>query len=128
MPASVDRDKLINTIMKKARVDGLNMETTLDLMPLSNDKGSPEVRKLTAIWERHMDRFTGFKEEYRQLYLEPKVEGMGTYARHIPNTIAFGIQAPWQSDQCHQTNEHAAVSDLVQWKEIIKDYILEFSR
>ena len=100
---------------------------TLNLAPLSVDKNSEEVRKLTAIWERHIDKFTGFNEEYRQLHLKPKAVGVGTYARHIPNTIAFGIQAPWHTDQCHQANEHVAVSDFLQWIAIIKEFITEFT-
>ena len=67
-----------------------------------------------------MDRFTGFREEYRDLHAEPKAVGVGTYARHIPNAIAFGIKAPWQADQCHQANEHAAVTDYLQWIQIMK--------
>ena len=89
---------------------------------------SKEVRKLTYIWERHMDKFAGFKEEYRRIHTEPKAVGVGTYARHIPNTIAFGIQAPWQTDQCHQADEHVAVKDFQQWIEIIKEYITEFTK
>jgi succinyl-diaminopimelate desuccinylase len=30
----------------------------------------------------------------------------------MPNTIAFGIQAPWQEDQCHQANECRALQDF----------------
>ena len=55
---------------------------------------------------------------------EPKAVGVGTYARHIPNAIAFGIQAPWQADQCHQANEHAAVTDYLQWIQIMKESIM----
>ena len=71
-----------------------------------------------------MDRFTGFREEYRDLHAEPKAAGVGTYARHIPNAIAFGIQAPWQIDQCHQANEHAAVTDYLQWIQIMKESMM----
>ena len=43
---------------------------------------------------------------------KPYTIGGGTYARHMPNTIAFGIQTPWQEDQCHQANECRAVRDF----------------
>ena len=127
IPASADADTLIKTIENKAAEYGLKTEVTLNLAPLLIPKDSEEVRKLTDIWKRHMDKFTGFKEEYRKVHTEPKAVGVGTYARHIPNTVAFGIQAPWQDDQCHQTNEHAAVNDFLQWVEIIKEFILNFS-
>ena len=78
---------------------------------------------LTDIWKSHMDKFTEFKEEYREQYTEAIAIGGGTYARHIPNTIAFGPQAPWHEDQCHQANESLAVSDFLQWVEILREFI-----
>jgi len=126
VPASTTCNDLINKIKNMASGYGLETEVTLNLPPLMKDRNSPEVRALTDIWERHMDQFTGFKEEYRKLHLQPKAVGVGTYARHIPNTIAFGIQAPWHTDQCHQANEHVAVSDFMLWITIIKDFIEAF--
>jgi succinyl-diaminopimelate desuccinylase len=128
VPASMDCNDLINKIEKMASGYGLETEVTLNLAPLLKDRNSPEVRVLSDIWERHMDQFTGFKEEYRKLHLQPKAVGVGTYARHIPNTIAFGIQAPWQTDQCHQANEHVTVNDFMQWTAIIKEYIEAFCK
>ena len=128
VPASTDCNDLINKIKEMASGYGLETEVTLHLPPLLKDRKSPEVRVLTDIWERYMDQFTGFKEEYRKLHLQPKAVGVGTYARHIPNTIAFGIQAPWQTDQCHQANEHVAVSDFLLWTAIIKDFIEAFCK
>lgn len=127
VPASLDCNGLINKIKERASMYGLNSEVTLNLAPLLINKESEEVKKLTAIWERHMDKFAGFKEEYRQVHVNPKAVGVGTYARHIPNTIAFGIQAPWQTDQCHQANENVAVCDFMQWVAIVKEFILNNS-
>ncbi len=126
IPASIDADELIKNITDQAAAYGLNTEITLNLAPMLVDSDSKEVVKLADIWQRHMDRFAGFKEEYRSLYVHPTAAGVGTYARHIPNTIAFGIQAPWQVDQCHQVNEHVAVSDFEQWIAVLKEYISEF--
>ena len=36
---------------------------------------------------------------------EPIAVGGGTYARAMPNIVAFGPQLPWNPDQCHQANE-----------------------
>ena len=87
------------------------------------DKDSSSIQGLTKIWNKHMDKFSGFKEEYREQFNEAMAIGGGTYARHIPNTVAFGVQTPWQEDQCHQANEHIAVDDFLQWVEIIKEFI-----
>ena len=128
IPATADSPEIIRKVEAMASGYGLRTEVSLNLEPLMVDKASKEVRKLTYIWERHMDKFAGFKEEYRRIHTEPKAVGVGTYARHIPNTIAFGIQAPWQTDQCHQADEHVAVKDFQQWIEIIKEYITEFTK
>ena len=128
IPWDADRDALIGNLTKKASEYGLETLVTLNLPPFLKDKNSPEVGILTDIWKRHMDQFTGFMEAYRETHAEPKVVGVGTYSRHIPNTIAFGIQPPWHVDQCHQANEHVAVTDYLQWIEIIKEYIMEAGR
>ncbi len=125
IPWDADHDTVTENLTKKASEYGLETQVTLDLPPLLKDKNSPAVRIMTDIWKRHMDQFTGFREEFRDIHSEPKVVGVGTYSRHIPNTIAFGIQAPWQIDQCHQANEHVAVTDYLQWIQIIKEYITE---
>ena len=125
VPCDADNDSVTDNLAKKASEYGLETEVTLDMPPFLKDKNSPQVRALADIWKRHMDSFTGFKEEYRHIHAEPKVVGMGTYSRHIPNTIAFGIQAPWQDDQCHQANEHVTVTDFLQWIQMIKEFITE---
>lgn len=124
VPAEANADVLIKNIEEKALEYGLQTEVTLNLEPLLIPKDSEEIRNLTDIWERHMDQFSGFQEEYRTIHIEPKAVGVGTYARHIPNTVAFGIQAPWQIDQCHQTNEHVTVNDFLQWVEILREFIM----
>ena len=123
IPYGKNHDKITENLTKKADEYGLSAEVTLDLPPFFEDRNSKGVRILTGIWKRHIDKFTGFKEAFRDVHTEPKVVGVGTYARHIPNTIAFGIQAPWQTDQCHQANEHVSVNDFLQWIQIIKEYI-----
>ncbi|MBQ9606321.1 MAG: hypothetical protein IJV16_04020, partial [Lachnospiraceae bacterium] len=128
IPYGMDHDEVIEKLTRKADEYRLRAEVTLNLPPFLEDKNTKEVRILTDIWKRHIDKFTGFKEEYRDMHTEPKVVGVGTYARHIPNTIAFGIQAPWQTDQCHQANEHVTVTDFLQWIQIIREYILEVGK
>jgi succinyl-diaminopimelate desuccinylase len=59
-----------------------------------------------------MPSYSGYNPEYLSVYTDPIAIGGGTYARHMPNTIAFGIQTPWQEDQCHQANESRPLSDF----------------
>lgn len=125
VPYSVDLDAVIGSLREKAAEYGLTVQIDERMDSIYMNKDSSDIKKLTRIWEEHMDRFTGFKEEYREKYTEAIAVGGGTYARHIPNTVAFGVQAPWHTDQCHQANESAAVSDFLQWVQIIKKVILE---
>ena len=123
IPYDIEQDFFIEKLTKKASEYGLETKVTINMHPLLKDKNSPEVNMLTDIWKRHIDKFAGFKEEYRDIHTAPKTVGVGTYARHIPNTIAFGIQAPWQTDQCHQANEHVSVTDYLQWIQIMKEFM-----
>ena len=125
IPCDADNGRVTDSLAEKASEYGLETQVTLDMPPFLKDKNSPQVRALTEIWKRHMDGFTGFKEEYRDIHAEPKVVGVGTYSRHIPDTIAFGIQAPWHTDQCHQADEHAAVTDFMLWIRMIREFIME---
>ena len=123
VPYSVKLKNVIDNLTKKALEYGFTTEVINAMDALYMDKDSSSIQGLTKIWNKHMDKFTGFKEEYREQFNEAIAIGGGTYARHIPNTVAFGVQTPWQEDQCHQANEHIAVDDFLQWVEIIKEFI-----
>ena len=91
---------------------GLTCKTVSKMDPICKDKDSKEVKILTDIWKENMSKYYGFEESFTEKYSEPLAIGGGTYARHIPNTIAFGLQAPWQEDVCHQANESRRLSDF----------------
>jgi succinyl-diaminopimelate desuccinylase len=93
------------------------------MAPLYKEKDTPEIRMLTSVWDRYMDRYDGFMDEYKGLYREPLAIGGGTYARHMPNTIAFGMQAPWQQDQCHQANERRKLTDFETDIDVLREAI-----
>lgn len=126
VPFSFSMQEAFDNLKAKAEEYGLQAAIDSAMESIYKDKDSASIRKLTSIWESHMDKFTGFKEEYRKQYTEAVAIGGGTYARHIPNTVAFGVQTPWSEDQCHQANECIPVSDFIQWKEIIKEYIGQY--
>ena len=105
-------DSITSFIAMKAAHYGLSAEITNQMAPLYKAKDLPEIAVLTEIWKENMPSYSGFRPEYLDTYTEPIAIGGGTYARHMPNTIAFGIQTPWQEDQCHQANESRALSDF----------------
>lgn len=106
---------------------GLNCKTTSSMASLFKDKNAPEIKILTDVWKDNMSKYSGFEESFLTKYSEPLAIGGGTYARHIANTIAFGLQAPWQEDVCHQANESRRLSDFEADIDVLTDAIKKLS-
>ncbi len=111
-PVSYKMSDIVAKLSSTAEAYGLTVEVLNQMDPLYKSKDLPQIALLTEIWKSNMPSYSGYKPEYLSEYTEPIAIGGGTYARHMPNTIAFGIQAPWQEDQCHQANECRALSDF----------------
>lgn len=126
-PVTCDLDKLMNDISICCGKYGLSVEKLSHMAPLFKDKDTKEIKVLTEVWEANMDKYDGFKEEYRELYTKPLAIGGGTYARHMPNTIAFGVQTPWQEDQCHQADEHMSINDFEANIKVLMDAIVKLA-
>jgi len=111
-PVTYKMTDIVAKLTSTAETYGLTVEVLNQMDPLYKSKDLPQIALLTEIWKSNMPSYSGYKPEYLSEYTEPIAIGGGTYARHMPNTIAFGIQAPWQEDQCHQANECRALSDF----------------
>lgn len=111
-PVTYQMDDIVAKLSSSASAYGLKVEVLNQMDPLYKSKDLPQIALLTEIWKSNMPSYSGYKPEYLSEFTEPIAIGGGTYARHMPNTIAFGIQAPWQEDQCHQANECRALSDF----------------
>lgn len=111
-PVSYSMDAVTSHLAMKAAPYELTCEVINQMAPLYKSKDLPEISVLTDIWKDNMASYSGFKAEYLDAYTDPIAIGGGTYARHMPNTIAFGIQTPWQEDQCHQANECRSLKDF----------------
>lgn len=123
-PYTAKFENIMSSLKESASKYNLEVEVDGHMAPIYLDKNSDEIKMLTNIWENHMMNFSGYKEEFQIIHKDPIAIGGGTYARHLPNTVAFGIQAPWQEDQCHQADEHISIADfdelIVMLKEVIK--------
>ena len=127
-PVTYSMDDIASYIGSKASAYGLNCEITNKMNPLFKSKDLPEISLLTDIWKNNMSSYSGFKPEYLSEFTEPIAIGGGTYARHMPNTIAFGIQTPWQEDQCHQANECRALKDFETDIKVLTEAIVGLSK
>ena len=56
--------------------------------------------------------------------LEPLAIGGGTYARHMKNAVAFGIERPGEPSRAHMPDEYIPVSDLMEDTKAIADAII----
>lgn len=126
-PISYEMEDITKHLSSIAEKYGLSCKTISSMAPLYKDKNAPEIKILTEIWRSNMSKYSGFEESYIEKYSEPLSMGGGTYARHIPNTIAFGLQAPWQEDVCHQANESRRLSDFEADIDVLTDAIKKLS-
>ncbi|MEG0549356.1 MAG: dipeptidase PepV, partial [Coprobacillus sp.] len=44
---------------------------------------------------------------------KPQTIGGGTYAKSMPNCVAFGVQFPDTDNKIHQNNEEISIDDLL---------------
>jgi len=86
--------------------------------PLFKDKESRQISVLTEIYSNYRELFpySEDEKEKRAAAISEKAApiaiGGGTYARTMPNIVAFGPQLPWEKDQCHQANERILKESL----------------
>ncbi len=126
-PISAKKDDIMNALSANASKYNLTASVGAHMDPICTDKDSEAISILSNIWVKYMDKISNFKPEYKTTYAEPIAIGGGTYARHLDNIVAFGPQAPWNEDQCHQANEHMTVSDFETSEDITYEAIIKFS-
>lgn len=102
--------------------------------PLFKDKESKQISILTNIYDRYRTsfEFEAQDQEARDLSLaEPSSAiaiGGGTYARCMPNIVAFGPQLPWGEDSCHQANEMILKKNLYLLVPMYKEALEELGK
>ena len=126
-PVTANKDDIIAHFSSETAEYGLSISELTHMAPLYKEKDTPEIKALTEVWKNNIAGFDGFKEEYRIEWITPIATGGGTYARHLPNTIAFGIMCPWQEDQCHRADEHMSVNDFTANKKVLTEAITSLS-
>lgn len=105
-PVTVTEAEVISG-MQQALFEGAHLAVTRSMPGIMKDKEGPEIRKLTAIYEAA----TGADGT-------PVTTTGGTYARKMPNIIAFGPSFPGQKGIAHNKDEYMAVADLKKNMEI----------
>jgi len=116
-PVTISKDQILTKLEQGLAKGGFNIETINHMPPLYVEKDHKLVKTLMDVFNKK----TG-------LNLEPLSTGGGTYARSLPNILAFGPQFPEQTDLCHQANEYMEISYLIKNAQIIATAMYELAK
>ncbi len=117
-PITYKEKKLKKTLDASIRGTGIELTNWVCSPPLFFKPDHPLVKTLMNIYKE----YTGDDSA------KPITIGGGTYARTMPNAVAFGALFPGQEDTMHQRNENIAIDDLVKITEIYTAAIYELSK
>lgn len=115
-PVTFDREMIIGTIGNKINPYGMSIKSHSGLEPIYTDPQSDFVQTLLKV----------FNETTSQS-LSPVAIGGGTYARSMPNIVAFGPNFNVTDDVAHQAGEYMRIGDLFLCSTIYKNAIKELS-
>lgn len=93
-PVTADYEEITENIKKMCKKYGLYISSVSDLPPLYVQKDSVLVSTLLKVYR-----------EMTNDLRNPIAIGGGTYARTMPNLVAFGMNMPGDPEKAHQANE-----------------------
>lgn len=100
-PVTWDASELAEKIRKSLAGTGFSYEEQGQAQPLYRPKDDPLVQVLQKIYN-----------DYMGTDIEPIAIGGGTYARSVPNTVAFGPCFPGEESLAHQKGEYIPLKTL----------------
>lgn len=116
IPSSIS----IDAIIARCTAATLNSSFTIKVIerkePIHLDVNTPFCQDLMATYN-----------EYFNTQAEPMSISGGTYARALPNTVAFGALIPGKPLNAHQPNENVELSVIKDWMTIYGNAILRIA-
>ncbi len=82
--------------------------------PLVFDPQSKIVKRLLAVYQKATGKAA-----------KPAISGGGTYAKRLPNSIAFGMWFPGKPYPGHDVDEHVAVADLHRGVDVLLEALVD---
>lgn len=116
-PVTIEGSKIIDILTSKASENSMEISKTEPVKPLYYPPEHPVIQKLQKVYKEQ----TG--EEPKLLAI-----GGGTYAKAMPNIVAFGPIFPGKPDLDHQANEYIEVEDLLLNCKIYASAIYELAK
>lgn len=117
-PVTSNVYKLKKQLNSGIRSHQISISKWVHQKPLFYKPTHPLVQTLMSVYKAH----TGDEKA------KPLSIGGGTYARHLPNAVAFGALFPHSKDTMHQKDECLSVDDFIKMTEIFASAIYELSK
>lgn len=116
-PLSVTREDIENTLLPRLQTVGiLSGSKTKFVDGLFVPEDSELVSNLLTVYREFTDDYT-----------PPAKIGGGTYARKLPNAVAFGIELPDRPNVMHMPDEYIDIQDLILDTKILANAMLSLA-
>ena len=116
-PVTNKLDDMMNPFNDKIKGTGIKVEKFVHQEPLYFSPESPIIKKLQKVYTEQ----TG--EEAKLVSI-----GGGTYAKEMPNTVAFGPMFPGEPDTIHKKNEYITIDNLIKNAKIYAHALYELAK
>lgn len=116
-PVTSDKTDVVNRIRSTLRASGFSGKILEHQPPLHHPEDSALVRTLATVYR-----------EQTGIMAPPVAIGGGTYARSLPNIVAFGPCRPGQDPPIHRQDECIAIDELVAMAKIYAHAIYELAK
>lgn len=117
-PITEKESKIKNNLETLLRGSFISLENWKCSQPLFFQPHHPLVKTLMDV----------YIEKTGETEARPITIGGGTYARSIPNAVAFGALFPWAEDRMHQKDEYIGLDDLDKMTEIFAEAIYRLAK
>lgn len=116
-PVTYTFEEMMKGINATLEGSGIRVENMEHQKPLYFPEDHPIIKKLSKVYEEQ----TGAKASLLSI-------GGGTYAKEMPNIVAFGPLFPGEPELIHQANEYIKIEDLIKNTKIYAQAIYELAK
>ena len=115
-PVTQDEDQMLQSLKQAVEAHPVHLELDPLSKPLYYPLDHPLIQSLMAVYRDITGDMT-----------EPLAIGGGTYARAVPNTVAFGASFPGEDGNAHQRDEQVSLETLERACEIYANALWQLS-
>lgn len=116
-PVTCKFEDMMNGLNETLNNTEISIENMIHQEPLYFPEDNPIIKVLSKVYEKE----TGDKTKLLSI-------GGGTYAKEMPNIVAFGPIFPGEPDLDHQANEYIKVQDLIKNAKIYAHAMYELAK